>query len=285
MLDTILGCHGNKRREFKILNLLFKKILDDKDRIIDSFIEPFMGTCIISNLLFLENKDLTFICNDIEKHRVDHYNDMKDDHKRDVFYKLLNSIKTKEDYELYVNKNNKNEYNHYVISRMIHSYRYGLFPTTKKLKIYDKMHDNNINFLKHAIFLNKYYSVIFNEYKNNKNSIIYIDPPYLNSANKTYSTYCDCGEKKDNMSIYIDILDLLKYAHAYILVSINNNSITQYIYKDYIYKDYNKTYDSSFKKKNSEKNEKNIENILILTNYFHIKNSIDNDNGSGWDSV
>ena len=64
---------------------------------------------------------------------------MMDEEKRNELYKLEESILKNgmEEYNKIIKKNNpqamRNEYIPYVISKRISSFRYGLYPTTKKL--------------------------------------------------------------------------------------------------------------------------------------------------------
>ena len=69
---------------------------------------------------------------------------------------------------------------------------------------------------------------------------------------------------KDNTEMYLILLKLLKNAKAKILFSINDCSLTRYLYKDYIKDNYNKVYATShvvkgLKKKNTD--------VLIISNF------------------
>jgi site-specific DNA-adenine methylase len=115
------------------------------------------------------------------------------------------------------------------------------------------------------------------EYKDNEKAFIYLDPPYLNSLNESYTQYNKNKNSKidenniiiDNTKLYIDILNYLKNSKCKIIFSINSNSITRHIYKDYIKVDYSSFYSLSQLKKNNEiKNfSKNKENILLISNF------------------
>lgn len=77
-----------------------------------------------------------------------------------------------------------------------------------------------------------------NKYKDDPNTLIFLDPPYLSSFNSNYSSYKSKITDKnniliDNTKLFIDILDLLKNSKAKIVFVINENAITKYIYKDY----------------------------------------------------
>ncbi len=81
------------------------------------------------------------------------------------------------------------------------------------------------------------------EYKENEKAFVYLDPPYLNSLNENndqYTTSIDWNNVIiDHTNIYIDILQ-----HEF-LSSINDNAITDYMYKDCINQDYLKNDEST----------------------------------------
>jgi len=78
---------------------------------------------------------------------------------------------------------------------------------------------------------NKDYKEIIDEYRENENAFIYLDPPYVDSFNTGYVGYQKGqhdGDLKviDNTKIYIDLLDILSCKCK--------NAITKYLYRDYI---------------------------------------------------
>ena len=95
----------------------------------------------------------------------------------------------------------------------------------------------------------------------------------MNSFNNNYIQYNFSTNENnvilDNTKIYIDILNYLKNCKCKVLFSINNNAITNYLYKDYIKQDYLKNYDTTKIKKNNEEQKfsKNKENILLISNF------------------
>ena len=124
------------------------------------------------------------------------------------------------------------EYIPYIIARRINAFRYGLYPTTKKINL-KTISNNWIDFLKSAKITNKDFKQIIDEYKDNENAFIYLDPLYVDSYNTGY-----CGYQQgrfdeelnviDNTKIYIDLLNILS-CKCKVLFSINENALTKYI--------------------------------------------------------
>ena len=69
----------------------------------------------------------------------------------------------------------------------------------------------------------------------------------------------------DNTQIYIQLLDILK-CKCKVLFSINDCTITRYIYKDYIKNNYNHIYQSSHINITDIKQKKKQTTILIISN-------------------
>ena len=107
------------------------------------------------------------------------------------------------------------------------------------------------------------------KYKDNKNAFLYLDPPYVDSYNGSYSSYTGKSYDEamniiDNTQIYIDLLDILKYK-CKVLFSINDCALTRYLYKDYIKNSYNHIYQTAHMKNITDKKKKNT-NVLIISN-------------------
>ena len=163
------------------------------------------------------------------------------------------------------------EYIPYIIARRIHSFRKGLYPTTKKI-ILKEISEPWINFLKKAKITNNDFREIMNKYKNNNNAFLYLDPPYMDSYNGGYSsfnskTYNDDLSIIDNTEMYIFILEFLNDCKCKILFSINNCALTKYLYKDFIKEDYNKIYQSTHINTTNTTNKKKHTNVLIISNF------------------
>ena len=80
--------------------------------------------------------------------------------------------------------------------------------------------------------------------------LFYMDPPYMDSFNGGYTSYHTTNYNedlsvKDNTKMYIFLLEYLKNCKCKVLFSINDNSLTNYLYKDYIRETYNHKYQST----------------------------------------
>ena len=131
-----------------------------------------------------------FHINDIDKIRIDFYNNMKNEDKRNELYKIENDIleKGQEEYYKYVDKTKlKTDYWSYVIGNRICNFRKGLFPTRKI--ILKPISNIWIEFFNISKITNLDWREIIEEYKDNEKAFIYLDPPYLNSFNNNYNQY------------------------------------------------------------------------------------------------
>ena len=248
---------GNKQKDIKH----FIKYLPNKDEI-DTVCEPFAGSfCVIRNIYY-DVKNI--YCAD---------NDEKYKNKIKLIFNDLEGFKTEKEniYKFYKDNNtNINEK-----SKIIYIKRDKMkeLSTTLKFHTFDDLYARGIirkppmsydyNDLKNLYDKIKWfedYKILFEMLKNNDKSFVFVDPPYFQSANKSYcgSNYRD-GENniKDNTSIYIDILQFIIIAKCKVMLIINNSEIIKYLFKDYYKGCYNKTYDLS----------KNKEVLNIYTNY------------------
>jgi len=261
---VLLGCCGNKKNEYKkyLKDIIINNINKD-----DIFVEPFCGSAIISYNLFNSNNIKTHI-NDIDSFRIKFYNDCKDiNHINEVNNNIINII-SKDDYIKYVDKKNiNNDYNSYIYSKLITSYRPGLYDENRKKKLINL---NWNKFLNNTIITNNNFEEIINLYKDNEKAFIYLDPPYLSSFNSFYLSYNEAynneNKKIDNTEIYITILNYFKNCKCKLLMSINNTALISYIFKDYIKQNYDLAYNFSHKNKDGVMY-KNNENILIISNF------------------
>ena len=268
-----LGCMGNKTTELKLLLPIIEPQINNK--II--FVEPFCGSCVVSYAIYKKYKNIEYHINDIDEIRIQFYINMREEEERQKLYKLQESIIKNgcEEYNKIIKKHEPKammtEYIPYVIARRIHSFRMGLYPTTKKI-ILREIAEEWINFFKKSKITNIDFREIMNEYKDNEDAFLYLDPPYMDSFNGGYSsfiskTYNDDLSIKDNTEMYIYILEFLKDCKCKILFSINNCALTKYIYKDFIKDDYNKIYTTTHINTTNTTNKKKHTNVLIISNF------------------
>jgi site-specific DNA-adenine methylase len=266
-----LGCHGNKTTELKLLLPIIEPQINEKS----IFVEPFCGSCVVSYAIFKKNK-IKFHINDLDKNRIDFYLNMRDEEKRNELYNIEKEIVEQGSEKYYevikkgIQKAVMNEYIPFVISRRIHSFRIGLFPTTKKI-ILKEISEGWVDFFQSSKISNNDFRIIMKDYKNNENAFLYLDPPYMDSFNSCYSdyynskTYNEDYSVKDNTEMYIFLIEYLKTCKCKVLFSINDCALTRYIYKDYIKETYNKMYSTTLFK-NDKANKKHT-NVLIISNF------------------
>ena len=264
--NILLGSMGNKKNEY---NKYLKKIILDNINKDTFFIEPFCGSAVISYNLYMTN-NINCMINDIDHFRIKFYNDCKDINYMNTINNNLSNIKNKDDFNKYVDKKLMNkDYNSYIYSKLITSFRYGMYHDKMKIKLLNMCWND---FLNNCIITNNDWRFVMDKYKDVENCIIYLDPPYLNSHNAYYinydDKYDDNNKKIDNTLIYIDILNYLNISKCKILMSINDNAITRYLYKDYIKNSYNINYNYSHINKEDNKTNKNNDNILIISNFL-----------------
>ena len=269
IIDSLpLGCCGNKKNELKILLPIIRPQLT-KESI---FIEPFCGSAIVSFSIFKEFNDIYFHINDTEEHRINFFKNMINEEERNKLYKIEKEIIYKgQDFYNTIVKTKDDDYLKYIISRRIHSFRYGLYPTTKKIILHE-ISNNWINFLNKATITNNDYLKVFDKYKDNENAFLYLDPPYMDSYNASYSKFQGESHDEDfkiidNTIMYIHFLDILKNGKCKILFSINDCALTNFLYKDFIKESYNHLYQTSQKNDKEIKKKKKNTNVLIISNF------------------
>ena len=108
--------------------------------------------------------------------------------------------------------------------------------------------------LDNALFTSEDYTKILEQYKDDKDAFIFLDPPYLFYENNPYDPLRD---NNDMTKIIIDILEYLKTCSCKVMLIINKLVILSWLFKDYIKGEYNRTYQIGKKKAIH----------LIVTNY------------------
>jgi hypothetical protein len=231
---------GNKRNEiYNIYNLInFDNIT--------TVIEPFCGSQAISYYIWQKHPDLKFILNDNNEYLKEMYEILKDDLKTIEFEKVINEefydkIQDKEQYLKIVKE--KNIYS-WFIKNKFYNLRPGVFPcgssrfkkiNLSSIPIRDFYKNANIEFSSlDGIF-------IYNQYKNNNENLLILDPPYLNSCNDFYQ------DTSLNIYEYLNDNDIIN-EQAKIFLILEDNWIIKLIFKKYIVYTYSKTYEISKKK-------------------------------------
>ena len=226
----------------------FKNIYDLVD--ISKFnvvVEPFCGSCAISLNFYVKHKELSYHVNDIDETLISFLKDVKVNGSN-RYFKYVNDILqeyTNEKHNKIIEKYKKTPSNlkYWFYYRKIYNIRPGLFDKRRNEKSSIDISKYIVadTFFKNAKITCKDYTKILNKYVDESDVFIFLDPPYLDSCNSSYTSSTKKNQvsktetcKKDNTKIYIDILNFLRICKCGVLMIINDNSINRYIYNDYI---------------------------------------------------
>jgi hypothetical protein len=280
-MNFYFAYHGCKRTEFKYIQEILKETKYNK------MVEPFCGTCSTSYINYYKNEreDVKYIVNDRDNILIDFLKDVKNKGSKEYF-KYCYDIQQNENYckekhkEIIKEyKENPNIFNYFYFNKC-YNFRKGLYPdpNVRKRNVDENTHNKYLKldeFFKKAEIHNKDYKEIMEKYKNDKNALLYLDPPYFNSDNSLYAGYNETqgqGDKdgyyiiNDNTEIYPYIAEYLKKCKCKLILVINGNAVTKYIYKDFLKNEYVKKYNSSIVKKKGEKGYKKCTTHLIISN-------------------
>ena len=114
--------------------------------------------------------------------------------------------------------------------------------------------ENEFLILKNSKITNSNYTELFEMYKDNEESFLFLDPLYLFSNNSLYQPQLD---ETDSTKILVDILDFIKNCKCKVMLIINKLYIIDWMFKDFIKGSYSRTYQVSKRKQIH----------LIITNY------------------
>jgi len=238
----LLSYQGNKYQETK---KYLKDFISTSNY--DIIAEPFCGIFGFSRAYF-ELKPVfkgEIWLNDIDENLIDNLIRLRDEPE-----KLINEMK--EYIEPFENdkKLTDTKDNPYIIRnvyRGLSGHLMNLKRGNTKIKNYDILKYSN--FFKNAKFFNMSSDKFINMVNkiDNKNILIYCDPPYFNSNNKGYQKCCsknDDSEYYDGTSLYLDIFKRmeLKKDNIDIMLIMNKIDIINYTFRDYIYLEYNGLY-------------------------------------------
>lgn len=256
----IIPYTGNKREEVEIIYENIKPYIDEKKIII----EPFCGSSAISYYISLQQpKKYKYILNDLDENLIELYKIMKDEDKFKKFVDEINKLCFVNnkfiDKEAYLNLIKKDDVYAWFILRKYYNIRPGLYPVVERKKnklCYDKINKTPIiNFLRteDIEFKNMEAIDIYEEYKNNEEVFMIMDPPYLISCN---SFYDGDNTKKINIYEYINYNHTNKKNVCFVL---ENNWIINLLFKNYKRIEYDKKY-NGYKKKI-------VKHIILINDY------------------
>jgi site-specific DNA-adenine methylase len=272
--NFFISYFGSKSKEYK-----FIKDYIPKD--IKTFVEPFCGSCSTSFQHYLENPNISYNLSDIDKtlipfiKHMSHYPLWKE--VVDLYNKIIVEPPSRDEWSSFLKIVNDNG-EPWSITKSIIKYilchasgqHINEYPISKNGIMFKKFipikyetySENRAFFNSPNVSLETAdFKVIFERYRNDETAFIYLDPPYFNSCNKTYSGYENVANSdnviNDNTTIFIDILEFLKTCKCRVVMIINDNSINRYLYKDFIKFSYPKKYGLS----------RLITNHLVIANY------------------
>lgn len=233
MSHFIINWGGNKRREFKYIENHLS--LDNKINII----EPFCGSSAISFGLWLKHGNkFNYYLNDLDEDLFKIYEVIKNDDIDELYDKLNNIISqsnTKETFKemVKVYKNDKDIYKRIALLQL--GFRKNCFytidnkylnknnikPTKLNLLFFDFIKSSNV------FISNDDWCEFYNRHKDNNQSLIILDPPYIDSDNIHFYK-----KKCRNLNVY-DKLDDIKNDKATSIFIIEKTDVTQELFKDW----------------------------------------------------
>lgn len=243
MNHFLISYYGNKRQDYQH----FKDNISYDN--VKTIVEPFGGTAAISyNIWKTYNNKFTYHINDLDENLYKIYKILKEesiDHIFDKINDVKNNIKSKEDFEELCKKSDKTIYEIIYIHKGS-SFRYGMFDNRALTK---KQYKPTIEQILFSEFIKQNYVYITNEdykisydfHKNNNDSIIFLDPPYLKSCNQAY--------KHRSTDCYEYFSEDIKDKEATIYLPLEQNDIVLNLFKDSnIISEWNKIYKITHKK-------------------------------------
>jgi site-specific DNA-adenine methylase len=257
MKETILfGRLGNKQQDIQY----FKQYLPIN---VKTIVEPFGGTFAVTRIFYNDDK-YKKIVNDTDEQIFEIY---KNPEKYNKLKVKLNDIALN-------NKNEKGQvdfikfnkavdtdktimkdsmFNYWIKERVIRGYN------IKTLKNPDS--SEMVKIMKKINFKNDDYLKVINKFKTNKDTFIFIDPPYLFSDNGQYASQAD-KEGQDMTDMIIHLLNIMNdtKTKAKIMLIINDLKIIRMLYGKLVKGSYEKIYQMSKKK----------DKHLIIMNYDNI---------------
>jgi len=234
---------GNKRREVEeiINNIHISKH-------INIVCEPYCGTGSFSFYIssLYPNKYI-YLLNDNDQKLIELYTVAQNGESLQKLQDEVNELITDMDKTKYNEiVKNKDSLASYLIRRKIYNRFPGLFPIDNRTvpKTINLIDCPIVNFLRteNVTFSCGDGLEFYKSHCDNKNTMIFLDPPYLDSCNTMYSDNC-------NTNIYDYLFkNSIRKNKAYIVLCLENNWIIKLLFKNYKIHTYDKRYELSKKK-------------------------------------
>lgn len=240
----VFGRLGNKTNDLKY----FKHMIPND---CSKIVEPFCGSCAMTLNIFPDHENNQYHFNDIDVNvfnvidDIQGYIDFKETMKTEYASFKSNNSSTI-DWKNHVKTINNKFKELYIQEKFV---RGSLFKDSIA-----NYNPNHISIFEKATKTNNDYRTVLEQYKDNSNAFVFLDPPYLFSDN---SGYVPQQEEEDMTDILPYILEYLKTCKCKVMLIINDLKILRYLYNDFIKGDYKKIYQLSKKKTKH----------LIITNY------------------
>jgi DNA adenine methylase len=233
---------GNKRSEVEKIYESLKDKLDD----VEYIVEPFCGTSAFSYYISLKHpKKFKYILNDNNNLLIEMYKIAQDDDKLNELILDINDKIIEINKEKYNSIIKEPSLSSYIIKNTIYCMVPGLFPNdNRKIKTdFNYLRDTPIiNFLKteDISFFHEDAIKIIEMYNNNRNALIFLDPPYVQANNDFYL------ESDTNIYEYLCNNNINKMTSS-IILCLEDNWIIKLLFRHHKFITYDKVYQRSRK--------------------------------------
>lgn len=231
---------GNKRNELKYI----ENILPDMTNI-HIIVEPFGGSVVFSRYLFDKYHDKKYMIYDIDDDLVYFCNEFykNDNNIINKSKELIQNTKTKDDFLKIINSIDRNKEDFlekYLYYKTCYDLRAGLYPLKKGFPTYKgllKNKDKINEFFMRNKYIKQDFKQTLEQYKNNKDSLIFIDPPYVNSKGN------NCYNQSSIEWEYI--YDFMNECKCKVILVVNDDFFMKIAFKKYKVFSYEKKYEMS----------------------------------------
>jgi 16S rRNA G966 N2-methylase RsmD len=260
-INNFLGVYyGNKKQEIKH----FEEYLPNDDEI-KTVVEPFAGSFALSRMKYYDYYKHSIHINDNSEEVKEVYDLIKNKHDDLLrFVEDFNNFMNQQDQQR-IDKSLYNEFFDKIDylsprSKQFLKNSYSVRGVTKKFNI-NFNYENLNDYLNNIRITYDDYRVTCERYRKDKLAFLFFDPPYLDSFNQKYDQFGNnnTNDKNivDNTYVYIYLHEYIKKCKCKVMIIINKNSITDFLFKKYIKHEYAKTYQAT-KRKTVH---------LVITNY------------------
>lgn len=234
---------GNKTNDIK-------HFIDLLPSDVKNVVEPFGGSFAVIRDVYFDNKYKKYVndLDDILYYIYKNPNELVEGYKKwNKIHEMNTGVVNKKQMleNLKINKNIKEYIKNGQIVR-------GTITQNKNL---DNI-DDDINFMKSINFSNDDAFKIIEKFRKNKDTFIFLDPPYLFSNNSSYLPQLNSTDMTEYYLKFLKILDD-KTTKAKIMLIVNDLNILRELYKKYLVKTYDRIYQIGKKKAKH----------IIMTNY------------------